>query len=465
MNFLSRRSFVQKLALGAGATLLNPIARTLVAEAQGQVRERKIAIFFLVGNGIHHDWNFTPPEFASSDAKKFPAVLDGPRTFTWPDMFAGLGRHKAQTLLIDGLANRPPTGASGHSGGYTALSCQPAANRMSNEDGPPGGITIDQHLAQLLGKHTRNKSVLYGVSKVEGSQLARVFAAGHRKPQPHFQSPGLLFDDLFGTIATDMAGVRQGAFRQRVLMDSMRADVKRLEGALAGPERQKLGDYLTAVEEMEHRLQLSMKLTCTVDAGLAPSADRKLVVEDRLDAMTAMATLAVTCGLTNVVGVSAGCGFSHNYFPIYERIHVGTRFEAEGHVSGKLHDPREIQAPAMALIHSYHLGLIARMRDSFEKIRVGDRTLADNSVALYLSENGESHHADKNRWPVVLVGTAGGKLKADGRFLRYPAKPSPGYRSMADLYCTVATACGAPTDRFGQGGNEPVQGPLPEILA
>jgi hypothetical protein len=120
-----------------------------------------------------------------------------------------------------------------------------------------------------------------------------------------------------------------------------------------------------------------------------------------------------------------------------------------------------VRQPAMDAVYNWLGGMMASTIDALSKIKVGDKTLWDNSVFVFTSENGEEHHAKYQRWPVAVFGNAGGKLKADGRFLRY----APGARSMADFFCSVSTAVGAPTDKFGMGGVEPVKGPLPEIMA
>ena len=57
-----------------------------------------------------------------------------------------------------------------------------------------------------------------------------------------------------------------------------------------------------------------------------------------------------------------------------------------------------------------------------------------------------------------------GALRADGRFLRYSREGRNPRRALADLFSTVATAVGAPTDDFGAGGVEEVEGPLAELL-
>ena len=101
---VGRRTFLEGLGLGLGATLLSPIAQTLVNEARGEVVPRKIASFWMMGNGIHPAWNFTPPEFMpASDPKLQMPILDGPRDYTWPVMFKALEPYRNRMLLIDGL--------------------------------------------------------------------------------------------------------------------------------------------------------------------------------------------------------------------------------------------------------------------------------------------------------------------------------------------------------------------------
>jgi hypothetical protein len=166
--------------------------------------------------------------------------------------------------------------------------------------------------------------------------------------------------------------------------------------------------------------------------------------------------------------VALGCGFSHNTMPEMRKLLAGTPYETakyESGFSGLGHERRELQAPVMDLVWNFAGRLIAQTIQSLATIKVGDRSLWDGSVFVLLSENGEEHHAKHIRWPVALIGNAGGKLRADGRFVRFPRKKTAGARSLADLWCTIATACGVPTNEFGKGGNEPVQGPLDTLLA
>jgi hypothetical protein len=472
MVAISRRSFVEKLGLGLGAALLSPIAETLVNEARGQAAERKIAFFILAANGLHYQWNFTPPEFPTPDnSDVWTPVLDGPTRYTMPPSVRPLEPYRSRMLLLDGLCNENRVGGDGgHSMRFGALSGMPPGNGKNPAlDGTPGGPTIDQYIAGRTSAGRPRKSVLVGISSKPDPQYASVFASARDKPEPQFQSPAALFSDLFGTAAGDAAGVNTGALKRRVLFDTARADVARLEKALAAPERQKLAGYLKAIEEFERRESMLGVLSCRPDAPPAVSP----APEDVLESLHGMATLALTCGITNVVGVAVGCGNSHSTFPTLRKLSVGTPVANLLNENGRPlvigngigHEPRNVQGPAMELVWRWCSTLVARTIESLAKIRVGDTTLWDQSCLMITSENAEQHHADHNRWPLVLVGNAGGKLRTEGRFLRFPMKGAAGNRSMADLFCTLATAFGIPTSDFAKGGNERVQGPIDMLMS
>lgn len=56
--------------------------------------------------------------------------------------------------------------------------------------------------------------------------------------------------------------------------------------------------------------------------------------------MNLIGTLALACGVTNVVGVSCGCGPSHDTFPSLRKIYAGTPWEGvDGHSNRAVRTP------------------------------------------------------------------------------------------------------------------------------
>ena len=96
---ITRRRFIERLGLGAGAAMLGPMAGGLFDEAMGQTAARKRTVIFIGGNGIHPQLLFTPPEIAAMDSK-----LEKPLTATsygWPAFLKKAEKHRSRMLLID----------------------------------------------------------------------------------------------------------------------------------------------------------------------------------------------------------------------------------------------------------------------------------------------------------------------------------------------------------------------------
>lgn len=182
-----------------------------------------------------------------------------------------------------------------------------------------------------------------------------------------------------------------------------------------------------------------------------------------------MARIALGCGLTNVMGITMNTGHTHATFRQFMRIHKGTKWESLlsqtdlGGFQDNGHSVTEHGA-TMNLIVDYLMGHIASMYKMWSSMPEGGGTVADNTVLVFSSDAGEHHHGNCERFPMVIIGDVGGKLKADGRSVRYPAKPGAGYRGLCHMWSTLAHAVGAPIDNFGEGGSEPAKGPLPELL-
>ena len=75
---------------------------------------------------------------------------------------------------------------------------------------------------------------------------------------------------------------------------------------------------------------------------------------------------------------------------------------------------------------------------------------------------------DLKEWPVVLLGTLGGRLRSPGRYLHYPRYQSRGHRTMSNLYLSLLQAAGDVRDSFGlrDPGLKDVEEPgaLPELF-
>ncbi|MDX2053233.1 MAG: DUF1552 domain-containing protein [Polyangiaceae bacterium] len=476
----SRRSFVEKMGLGVGASLLGPLARNLIREAQGQAVNRQVAMFWMGCNGINPNWVFAPPEFKdpAADSQEPPEAAGekvSSQQFTVPLAFAPLagtaalyggatgGNYRQQMVLLEGMKNHPRIGEDrGHGCGYMALSCVPG---QDFDHLVPGGITFDQHLANALSRDAPRKSINIGISsKQDAAFVDNLFAEGPNKSVPAFQSPVELFKTLFAGLAPAGGGGRGGAVaraigkRERLIFDTLKADITRLEAHFAAPEKDKLSGYLAAIEAREKQLTVSRVLSCNLPAQ--PSLTQANDPVEVLEALNNLASIALICGVSNVLGVDIGCGDSHDFGPDLHKLLVGSEVEnAPGTSLANVgHEQAATNGPVIARTYNWVSSMAVKTLDAL----LADTNVKDAFV-LISSDNGETHHSAHNRWPAVVAGRAG-SLKLDGRYIRYPGTEG---RSLVDLYLAIGQGLGVPQGSFGTGRGGPnvaSQGPLPDLI-
>ncbi len=450
-----RREFLRGVSLGAGAVLLQPMLKQLAAQAAGapSIAPQRV-VFVIESNGLftHHvqPKGLERPK-GGSDKLIGASLAD----YELPDPIAPLAAFKDRLTILQGLSGRICEGGTGgHSTNYGALGVYPGNKG-------PMAQTIDGALADALpgvipqiGLGIHNKldvTVHYSLSAT---------AAG--KPLPIMCRPELAYQSLFGSAAGGTG--RQEFDLKTNLLDYMADDVRRVHGGLAGPEREKLGPYLEAFESLRDR---QTKIDAIGDnlKKQAPSPDKfvSTVETDRLEGHFDLAAAALIAGLTNVVTLTSGGGGQH-YISF-----TGLGLPIDGHgighgsgVNGKT--PEECRV----IIRQFHTKLIARLAEKLQNAKEGTGSVLDNTLIVYLSDSGESHHPNLKEWPVVLLGNLGGKLKS-GHFVEYPKYQTAGHRTLNNLYLGLLAAAGKPRETFGLP--DPVlkdidtKGPLAEILA
>jgi hypothetical protein len=486
---LRRRSFLARLGLGAGAFLLGPSVNSFVREARGQTGKKRF-VLMVQGNGMNYR-DFAPPGFKPQELKA-KAVADkalhqGPFT-QLPNMFKGMEAHIPDMILCDGLSNQ--TGEYDHSVWYGATTCVPN-NPVG--DGQPGGISFDQYLAQgPLGQGMVYPSMTLGChhgGKGEGGTSPDktlqniVFASGPGKPVPVVCQVTAAYKQYIAAVVKTPATMSPTApppfARRKKLLDFVREDVRRTQAALASVERQKLEQVLGSFEALDKRMaELTMRAP-TGEINLQPIATEP-ELEDRVKLHFQIWATGLIANLTNVVAFSAE---ATSYECMWKGL--GFRLGAHQHGHGEWSgEPLVQQNPGLNPldeVHKFHAGLLGQTIANLKAVKEGNGSLFDNTTIMWLNDGAEVHHPLTHRFPLLIAAGANSGLRTGGRFVRYPvfesiekAKPTArtvaqgrptGGRCLADMYCTMAHALGVPTDTFGSGGTELVQGALPEIKA
>jgi hypothetical protein len=340
-----------------------------------------------------------------------------------------------------------------HMGCYQTLGAFQARNRNSTETLGP---TVDALLARAFPRPMPHVCLGHDPRSPSGVAYVPTSAAGRGKPMPFYTKPKRAYKELFGVV--DQGAAKKNYDTQSDILDFFVEDAKRLQAQVAGPEREQLDRYLGAFDsirrsrqEIEAMSEQLRKYAPTPPGEIKAHSTMK-VGEGNID----IAAAALLSGLTNVVTLRFDLLGSSSY-------------EGVGGLHGGVgHGQVKNIVNARRTICNYHFKQIARLCKSLQAIPEGDGTMLDNTVIVYTSDNGETHHSSGVNYPIVLLGDLGGRL-AKGRYF------APGndakidrskseYTRLGDVWATLLAAAGQPHKDFGIPVNGVPHKPIESLL-
>ena len=306
------------------------------------------------------------------------------------------------------------------------------------------GTTADQIAARHIGQSTQLPSLEMAMDllKLVG-QCDNGYACVYQNnlswsspttPLPAEAHPRIVFESLFGEGGT--AKERRVALRRRAsLLDSISEEITRLQRDLGPADRAKLEEYLTAVREVERRIQ-------TAESGDAknqlPDLDRPLGVPasyaDHARLMFDLQVLALQGDVTRVTTFQLARETSNRTYP-----EIGV---PDPHHPLSHHGNNAEKVALMAKINSFHVSLFAEFILKLKKTTDGNGSLLDHSLYLYGSGMGNPNVHDHTNLPTIVAGGAAGKMRG-GRHIQYD-KPTP----LANLHLSLLNKVGVPMESF-----------------
>ena len=397
---LSRRT-VLRGALGAaiGLPLLDAMVPAASAAPPAQLRFGAV----YVPNGVRPEiW--TP---ASAGKLELPPLFE---------RFAPLREH---INLVTGLRAPDPFGH--HVIGSLWLSGGSAKQTQSAD--VRAGQTIDQYIADAIGQGTPLRSLELGIEDINSASNSCQFGwsclylntlswQSATLPLPNEMNPQSAFERMFGDIGS--AEERAARFRAKAsILDSVIASASRLNSELAPQDRSTVEEYLENIREVESRIQSSGQRANA--AGDTPDAPAGIpgTYEEHVRVMYELIALAWRADITRVATFMKGVEASSIGYP-----QIGV---PESHHIVSHHGNVPDTIAKYGKINAYHLSLFG---DFVEKLRAtpdGDGSLLDHSLVMYGSGMGNGDKHDQARIPIMLAGSAAGRLKGG----RHIAKPDP----------------------------------------
>jgi len=258
--------------------------------------------------------------------------------------------------------------------------------------------------------------------------------ASATKPVPAEQNPRAAFERLFG--AADSAGNgadAQRALRQSVL-DFVLDDARSLAREISSIDRDKLDQYLTAVRDVEQRIERAEQSPIPLPDFQRPSGIPESY-QEHIRTMFSIIALAFETDATRMATFTLANDGSNRAFP-----DIGVP-DAHHQLSHHRGNPATLEK--IARIDQFYVQQFAWFLEQLRSISAGQGTLLDSSMVLYggcISEGNQHLHSNL---PILLAGRGGGSLQPGKRL--EAADPTP----MCNLHVALAQRLGVKLDHFG----------------
>lgn len=422
---ISRRAVLR----GVGASLALPLLDSMTPVLSGAARPLNRFGVVYVPNGMIME-NYLPAK-------------EGPDYEMTPTL-SGLEALRDRFQVLSGL-NCTPT--PGRPGGAHAK----ASTRFLTDISPPtsetwldAGISVDQILAQEVGKDTQLASLEMAIESGETAGSCDTGYAcpytntiswkGPSTPLPTQNDPRRVFERLFGdSTSTDPKERVLRMRQQKSILDSVAQEVGRLEGGLPQSDRTKLEEYLDSVRGVERRIQNAENENRQV-----PLVDHPAGIpanwEDHIKLMFDLMVLAYQSNLTRVITLMVGHEQSGMTYP-----QIGVP-DAHHPISHHQREPEKVAKTAK--INAYHMRMFAYLLEKLRDTPDGDESLLDHITLIYGAGIADSNAHTPANIPFILAGGGAGNLKG-GRHTKFNGVP------LANLHLTLMDQFGVNRDRIG----------------
>jgi hypothetical protein len=432
---------------GIGATLALPWLegmrpRRALAAAAADKQPVRMAVLYMP-NGVH-------PEMWTPEGEG--------RDFKLSRTLEPLAELKDEVLVATNLWNRGSEASEGHyvkTSGF--LTCT-TITKTYGVDLSCNGTSMDQIAAQRRGHETPIRSlelamdpVTTGVDNNVGYTRvygAHISWAGPSRPLPRELQPRVVYQRLFR--ATQPPAASDG--QDKLLLDRVLDDARRLRERLGVTDRQRLDEYLHGVRSLEERLDktasdaVSWQPRVSLEKDALPEQDPSGHT-DNVRWMLDMLALAFQSDTTRVVTFMFGNAVSGRNFSFLDGVKGGHH-----DISHHQKDPEKLRM--YQRINHWHVEQYAYLLRKLRSMPEGDGNVLDNSMILFGAglRDGDAH--SPHNLPIVLGGRGGGRI-ATGQHLVYDRDTA-----LSNLYLSMLDAFGAPLDHFADS-----TGALPGVLA
>ena len=380
------------------------------------------------------------------------------RDFKFSPTLEPLADLKDDVLIATNLWNRGSEASEGHYVKTSGFLTSTTITKTYGVDLSCNGTSMDQVAAQRRGHETplpslelAMDSVSTGVDNNVGYTRvygAHISWAGPSRPLPREINPRVVYQRLFRASQPQSASDSH----EKLLLDRVLEDSRRLRDRLGQTDRQRLDEYLEGMRSLEQRLDkpagstTSWRPRASVESGKLPEEDPASHT-DNVRWMFDMLALAFQSDTTRISTFMFGNAVSGRNFSFLDGVKGGHH-----NISHHQKDPDKLRM--YQLINRWHIEQYAYLLRKLRSMPEGEGTVLDNSMILFGAglRDGDAH--SPHNLPIVLGGRGGGRI-ATGQHLVYERDTA-----LSNLYVSMLDAFGTPVERFADS-----TGPLAGVLA
>jgi hypothetical protein len=436
---IPRRTFLRGLGTAMGLPVLEAmLPQKLFGATSGATFPRRLAWVYVPNGKNMEDWT--------------PAVEGA--GYELPSILEPLAKHRRDFSVISGLAidaaNAHGNGGGDHARASAAFLTGAIPRKTAGAD-IKAGISADQIAANQIGDQTRLPSLELSCDAGQragscdsGYSCAYQFNISWRsetQPMNPEIDPRAAFERLFGNgdpAASLEASARRALYRKSVL-DYVLDDARSLSQRLGEADRRKLDEYLTAVRDIERRIERAEKFGAPKPPAGVQAPEMFENFDQHVRLMYDVLALAFQTDSTRISTFIVAHDGSNRPYPS-----IGIR---DGHHDLSHHRNDEAKKKQIAQINRFHTTQFAYFLDRLKSIPEGDGTLLDHCTILYGSAISDGNKHLHENLPILLAGR--GSLAKAGAHVRVETNTP-----VTNLYRSMLETVGVPTEKIGDSNGK-----------
>lgn len=253
-------------------------------------------------------------------------------------------------------------------------------------------------------------------------------------PMAPEMDPRLVFERLFGVRTNTKDGERRKRY-QKSILDFALDDAKSLQRKVSSADNRKIEEYLSAVRDIETRIEKAERLTVKLPQGVVAPAEMPNNTQDHIRVMFDLLLLAFQTDSTRVSTFLLAHDGSNRSFP-----QIGVP-EAHHHLSHHQNNAETLEK--IAKIDRFYMEQFAYFLQRMKDTKEGEQSLLDSSMIVYGGGIGDGNRHNHDNLPVILAGRGNGTL-TPGRHIDVG-----GETPMTNLYLAMLDRMGAKAERIG----------------